>query len=126
MATHTDLKGTIIGRFDLYDLGLPTNIAYLVHQVTNGGNDGGKYPKNRDYLRIIGFIDNHQIIEYGYIYFMLYKDDEGLPLSQYIGSKVYEEYRNKGLGDLLMSIYIYIIVTTEGLIISNLQLDKEN
>ena len=109
MTTLMDInkKGEIIGAFDLYDYGLPTTKAYLYHQITEGGNDGGKYPKNREYLRILGFTADHQIIQYGYVYFMLYKDDEGLPLSKYIGSKVDEEYRNKGLGNLLMSIYLY-------------------
>ena len=102
-----DEKGTIIGEFDLYDYGLPTTKAYLYHVVTKGDNDGGKYPGNREYLRIIGITANQQKIQYGYVYFMLYKDAEGLPLSQYIGSNVDKEYRNKGLGNLLMSIYLY-------------------
>ena len=100
-------KGTIIGEFDLYDYGLPTNKGYLFHQVSNGGNSGKKYPENREYLRIVGFDINNQLIEYGYVYFMLYNTKEGIPVSKYIGSKVIEEYRNKGLGDLLMSIYLY-------------------
>ncbi len=100
-------KGQIIGEFDLYDYGLPTTKGYLVHQISNGGNDGGNYPDNREYLRIIGFDKNNQKIEYGYVYFMLYQTKEGIPVSQYIGSKVLEDYRNKGLGDLLMSIYLY-------------------
>ncbi len=100
-------NGTIIGEFDLYDYGLPTTKGYLYHQVTNGGNEGEKYPLNREYLRIIGFTNDNQIIEYGYIYFMLYMTKDGLPVSQYIGSKVFEDFRNKGLGDLLMSIYLY-------------------
>ncbi len=100
-------KGKIIGEFDLYDYGLPTTKGYLYHQISNGGNDGDRYPQNREYLRIFGFTKDNQIIEYGYVYFMLYTSKEGLPISEYIGSKVFEEYRNKGLGDLLMSIYLY-------------------
>ena len=100
-------KGKIIGEFDLYDYGLPTTKGYLFHQVSNGGNTGGDYPENRDYLRIIGFDKNNQIIEYGYIYFMLYTTKDGIPISKYIGSKVLENYRKKGLGDLLMSVYLY-------------------
>lgn len=100
-------KGKIIGEFDLYDYDLPTKKGYLLHQVSNGGNEGGKYPENREYLRIIGIDKDNQVIEYGYVYFMLYIDNDGLPVSKYIGSKVSEEYRNKGLGDLLMSIYLY-------------------
>ena len=100
-------NGQIIGEFDLYDYGLPTTKGYLFHQVSNGGNSGEKYPKNREYLRIIGFDKNNQMIIYGYVYFMLYVTKEGIPVSQYIGSKVIEEYRNKGLGDLLMSVYLY-------------------
>ena len=100
-------NGNIIGEFDLYDYGLPTKKAYLYHQLTNGGNEGNRFPKNREYLRIIGFTKDNQIIEYGFIYFMFHKTQEGLPLSQFIGSKVFDEYRNKGLGDLLMSIYLY-------------------
>lgn len=38
---------------------------------------------------------------------MLYTTKDGIPVSKYIGSKVLEKYRNKGLGDLLMSIYLY-------------------
>ena len=104
---NIDKRGSPIGEFDLYDYGLPTIKAYLYHEITNGGNEGGKYPKNREYLRIIGFTADRQIIQYGYVYFMLYKDDEGLPISQYIGSNVDKEFRNKGLGNLLMSIYLY-------------------
>ena len=100
-------KGKIIGEFDLYDYGLPTNKGYLFHQVSNGGNSGENYPENREYLRIVGFDSNNQMIEYGYVYFMLYNTKEGIPVSKYIGSKVIEEYRNKGIGDLLMSIYLY-------------------
>ncbi len=100
-------KGTIIGEFDLYDYGLPTTKGYLLHQVSNGGNNGDKYPENREYLRIIGFTKDNQIIEYGYVYFMLYTTKEGIPISEYIGLKVFEDYRNKGLGDLLMSVYLY-------------------
>lgn len=100
-------KGKIIGEFDLYDYGLPTTKGYLYHQVSHGGNDGGKYPENREYLRIIGFDKDNNIIEYGYIYFMLYTAEDGYPISEYIGSKVYEQYRSKGLGDLLMSVYLY-------------------
>ena len=100
-------NGNLIGEFDLYDYGLPTKKGYLFHQVSNGGNTGEKYPQNREYLRIIGFANDGSIIEYGYIYFMLYVSKEGFHLSKYIGSKVYEQYRNKGLGDLLMSIYLY-------------------
>ena len=100
-------KGKIIGEFDLYDYGLPTKKGYLFHQISNGGNDGVKYPENREYLRIIGFDKNNQVIEYGYVYFMLYNTKDGIPVSKYIGSKVIEKYRNKGLGDLLMSIYLY-------------------
>lgn len=58
-------------------------------------------------MRIIGFDKNNQIIEYGYVYFMLYRAPDGLPISQYIGLKVLEDYRGKGLGDLLMSAYLY-------------------
>ena len=100
-------KGTIIGEFDLYDYGLPTTKGYLMFQTSNGGNFGDKYPESRQYLRIVGFDKNSKIIEYGYIYFMLQMTKEGIPISQYIGSKVIEEYRNKGLGDLLMSVYLY-------------------
>lgn len=100
-------KGKIIGEFDLYDYDLPTKNAYLYHMISNGGNEGDVYPENREYLRIIGFDKNNKIIEYGYIYFMLYTSKEGLKISKYIGSKVIEEYRNKGLGDLLMSLYLY-------------------
>ena len=100
-------KGKIIGEFDLYDYGLPTTKGYLFHQVTNGGSILGKYPKNREYLRIIGIDNSGRIIEYGYIYFTLFVTKEGIPISNYIGSKVIETYRNKGLGDLLMSIYLY-------------------
>lgn len=100
-------KGKIIGEFDLYDYGLPTTKGYLFHQISNGGNTGEKYPENREYLRIVGFGKDNTLIEYGYIYFMLYVSKEGLHLSKYIGSKVFEEYRNKGLGDLLMSVYLY-------------------
>lgn len=100
-------KGKIIGEFDLYDYGLPTTKGYLFHQVSNGGNAGGDYPENREYLRIIGFDKDNQIIEYGYVYFMLYTTKDGIPVSKYIGSKVLEKYRNKGLGDLLMSTYLY-------------------
>ena len=100
-------KGKIIGEFDLYDYGLPTTKGYLCHQITNGGNTGDGYPQNREYLRIIGITKDNKIIEYGYIYFMLHVSKEGIPLSQYIGSKVLEDYRNKGLGDLLMSVYLY-------------------
>lgn len=108
MAQHmnNDNIGTLIGEFDLYDYGLPTTKAYLYHKITNGGNDGEKYPENRQYLKIIGFTPNGNMIQYGFIYFMLYEDD-GLPISLYIGSYVDEKFRNKGLGDLLMSIYIY-------------------
>ncbi len=100
-------NGKIIGEFDLYDYGLPTTKGYLLHQVSNGGNYGDKFPENREYLRIIGITKDNQILEYGYIYFMLHTSKEGIPLSHYIGSKVLEDYRNKGLGDLLMSIYLY-------------------
>ena len=100
-------KGKIIGEFDLYDYGLPTNRGYLFHQISNGGNDGDNYPNNREYLRIIGFDSNNKIIEYGFVYFMLYITKDGIPVSKYIGSKVVEDYRGKGLGDLLMSIYLY-------------------
>ena len=100
-------KGKIIGEFDLYDYGLPTTKGYLVHQISHGGNTGEQYSDNRDYLRIIGFDNNNHIIEYGYIYFMLHTTKDGIPVSQYIGSKVNELYRGKGLGDLLMSIYLY-------------------
>ena len=100
-------KGKIIGEFDLYDYGLPTTKGYLYHQISNGGNSGENYPENREYLRIVGFDRNNQMIEYGYVYFMLYITKEGIPVSKYIGSKVLEEYRSKGLGDLLMSIYLY-------------------
>ena len=100
-------KGKIIGEFDLYDYGLPTTNGYLFHQVSNGGNSGQNYPENREYLRIIGFDSNNQLIEYGYVYFMLYIDKDGMPVSKYIGLKVFEEYRKKGLGDLLMSAYLY-------------------
>lgn len=100
-------KGKIIGEFDLYDFGLPTTKGYLYHQISHGGNDGGAYPQNREYLRIIGLTNDNQIIEYGYIYFMLFTNEEGLKVSSYIGSKVIEPYRNKGLGDLLMSVYLF-------------------
>ena len=102
-----DKKAIPIGEFDLYGYGLPTTKAYLYHEITKGGNEGGKYPKNREYLRIIGFTADHTTIQYGYVYFMLYVDEEGLPLSQYIGSNVDKEFRNKGIGNLLMSIYLY-------------------
>lgn len=100
-------KGKIIGEFDLYDYGLPTKKGYLFHQISNGGNFGEGYPENRDYLRIIGFDKENKIIEYGFVYFMLYTTKEGIPISKYIGSKVNQNYRNKGLGDLLMSIYLF-------------------
>ena len=100
-------KGNIIGEFDLYDYWLPTTKGYLFHQVTNGGNSGNKYPANKEYLRIIGLTIYNQIIEYSYVYFMLYITKEGLSISKYIGCKVFENYRNKGLGDLLMSMYLY-------------------
>lgn len=100
-------KGKIIGEFDLYEYGLPTTKGYLFHQISHGGNDRSEYPENREYLRIIGFDKNNQMIEYGYVYFMLYKTKDGIPVSKYIGSKVFENYRNKGLGDLLMSIYLF-------------------
>lgn len=100
-------KGKIIGEFDLYDYGLPTIKGYLFHQVTNGGSILGKYPKNREYLRIIGIDNSGRIIEYGYVYFTLFTTTDGIPISNYIGSKVIESYRNKGLGDLLMSVYLY-------------------
>ena len=38
---------------------------------------------------------------------MLYINKYGIPVSKYIGSKVFENFRKKGLGDLLMSIYLY-------------------
>ena len=38
---------------------------------------------------------------------MLYRTKEGILVSKYIGSKVWDDYRNKELGDLLMSIYLY-------------------
>ena len=41
-------KGSIIGEFDLYDYGLPTTKGYLLHQISNGGNSGTKYPENRE------------------------------------------------------------------------------
>lgn len=100
-------NGKIIGEFDLYNYGLPTTKGYLFHQISNGGNFGDKYPENREYLRIIGITKDNEILEYGYIYFMLHISKEGIPLSQFIGSKVLENYRNKGLGDLLMSVYLY-------------------
>ena len=100
-------KGRIIGEFDLYNYGLPTKKGYLFHQITHGGNEGNELPENREYLRIVGFTKDNQMIEYGYIYFMLYISKDGLPISKYIGSKVLDDYRNKGLGDLLMSIYLY-------------------
>ena len=100
-------NGKIICEFDLYNYGLPTTKGYLFHQVSNGGNYGDKFPENREYLRIIGITKDNQILEYGYIYFMLHTSEEGIPLSSYIGSKVFEDYRNKGLGDLLMSAYLY-------------------
>ena len=100
-------KGKIIGEFDFTDYGLPTEKGYLLHQVSNGGNSGDKFPENREYLRIIGLDKNNEMIEYGYIYFILYKTEEGLSVSNYIGSKVMEDYRNKGLGDLLMSAYLF-------------------
>ena len=100
-------KGKIIGEFDLYDYGLPTTNGYLVHQISNGGNYGEKFPENREYLRIIGITNDNKIVEYGYVYFMLHVSEEGIPLSEYIGSKVMEDYRNKGIGDLLMSIYLF-------------------
>ncbi len=100
-------NGKIIGEFDLYDYGLPTIKGYLFHQISNGGNDGDQYPANREYLRVIGITKDNQIIEYGYVYFMLYKTPEGIPMSKYIGSKVTDDFRGKGLGDLLMSLYLY-------------------
>ena len=100
-------KGKIIGEFDLFDYDLPTQKAYLFHQVSHGGNIGDEYPDNREYLRIIAIGKDNQPIEYGYVYFMLYTTNEGIPVSKYIGSKVLEDYRGKGLGDLLMSIYLY-------------------
>ena len=100
-------KGHIIGEFDLSDYGLPTTKAYLLHQISNGGNYGDGYPENREYLRIVGITKDNKVIEYGYVYFNLHMSLEGIPLSQYIGSKVLEDYRGKGLGDLLMSVYLY-------------------
>ena len=100
-------NGEIIGEFDLCDYGLPTLKGYLFHQISNGGNFGDRYPKNREYLRIIGLDKDNRIIEHGYIYFMLFRNKDGIPISEFIGSKVFEEYRNKGLGDLLMSIYLF-------------------
>ena len=99
--------GKIIGEFDLYNYGLPTTKAYLYHQISNGGNTGNMYPDNREYLRIIGFTKDNEIIEYGYIYFMLYTTNDGFKVSSYIGSKVFEQFRGYGIGDLLMSIYLY-------------------
>ena len=100
-------NGNLIGEFDLYDYGLQTKKGYLFHQVTSGGNTGSAYPENREYLRIVGFANDGSIIEYGYIYFMLYTSEEGIPLSKFIGTKVWDQYKGKGLGDLLMSIYLY-------------------
>ena len=100
-------KGLIIGEFDLYDYGLPTKKGYLFHQISNGGNFNDAYPQNREYLRIIGFTKDNELIEYGYIYFMLYTQKDGLKVSSYIGSMVDEKYRGTGLGDLLMSAYLY-------------------
>ena len=100
-------KGNIIGEFDLYDYDLPITKCFLFHQVAHGDNWGNEYPPTRDYLRIIGFTEDDKVIEYGYVYFSLYTSEDGLPISQYIGSQVFEEYRGKGLGDLLMSIYLY-------------------
>ena len=104
--THLE-KGKIIWEFDLYDYNLPSKKAYLVHQITTRWNFGNNYPENRDYLKIIGFTKNNEKIVYGYIYFMLYTNNEGLKLSSYIGSKVNEEFRNKNLWNLLMSIYLF-------------------
>ena len=101
------IKGKIIGEFDLNDYGLPTSKGYLLHQVSNGGNRGDKYPENREYLRIIGIGKANEIINYGYVYFMLFMTKEGIPTSKYIGAMVFDEFRNKGLGDLLMSVYLY-------------------
>ena len=105
MASRDNWK--IIGEFDLSDHGLPTAKGYLVHQIFNGGNSGERYPKNRECLRIISSDLTRQAVDYGYVYFMLYKNASGIPVSEYIGSKVEEKYRNKGLGDLLMSAYLY-------------------
>ena len=100
-------NGTIIGEFDLYDYGLRTKKAYLVHQIAYGWNKWDIYPQTREYLKIVWFTENNEKIVYGYVYFMLYTDKEGLKRSAYIGSKVDEQYRGKGLGDLLMSIYLF-------------------
>ena len=100
-------KGSTIGEFDLYDYGLPTTKGYLEHSLSAGGNDNPTLPKNREYLKIYGIDKNGQTIVYGYVYFTLYVNEDGLPVSHYIGSKVMEDFRGKGLGDLLMSVYLY-------------------
>ncbi len=100
-------NGKIIGEFDLYDYNLPTIKGYLFHQISDGGNHNDKYPQNREYLRILGLTKDNELIEYGYIYFILYTDNDGLKVSSLIGLKVSEDYRGKGIGDLLMSIYLY-------------------
>lgn len=97
----------VIGSFILDNMNLPYMDAYLVFSCYHGGNDGGNLPGNREYLRILGRNMDGDVVQYGYVYFTLYQDSDGLKRSCYIGAKVEDEYRGMGFADLLMSVYLY-------------------
>lgn len=97
----------IIGDFIIDNPNIPYMNAYLLFASYSGGNERGNLPNNREYLRIVGNDSSGNIIQYGYVYFTLYVDSDGVKRSSYIGCKVEPEYRGMGFADLLMSVYLY-------------------
>lgn len=97
----------IIGDFIIDNPNVPFMNAYLLHASYVGGNENNNLPNNREYLRIVGVDGNGNLIQYGYVYFTLYTDSNGIKRSNYIGAKVEPEFRGMGFADLLMSVYLY-------------------
>lgn len=97
----------IIGDFIIENSDIRYMNAYLVFSSYSGGNSHSNLPNNREYLRIVGCDGTGNIIQYGYVYFTLYVDSDGVKRSSYIGAKVEPEFRGMGFADLLMSVYLY-------------------
>ncbi len=97
----------IIGDFIIDNPNIPYMNAYLLFSSYQGGNNHSNLPDNREYLRIVGTDSKGNIIQYGYIYFTLHIDKDGIKKSSYIGAKVEPEFRGMGFADLLMSVYLY-------------------
>lgn len=97
----------IIGDFIIDNPNVPFMNAYLLYSSYGGGNDNNILPNNREYLRIVSFDNSGKLIQYGYVYFTLYTDSDGIKRSNYIGAKVEPEFRGMGFADLLMSVYLY-------------------